>query len=183
MTGLKKRIICAGLLLALAPHALAVDRVITRQNKKYEGTFQSRSKDGLVFRTVDGTIVVLPQNEISKIYREDKSIWDFETGTRYYLKKSRPFLPFTLLGLAAGAYAVSEFGKFQDERDRVQAETPDGVDNTTDKSMTHMALSIASGLFAAGCFYFAFRPMEVKIPLGRINLSATSRGITLALHF
>lgn len=182
MTGLIRKWICVGLALCLPVQALAVDRVITRQKREYRGTFLNRTREGLVLRTVEGTLVVIPQSEISKIYREDKSIWDFETGTRYYLKKSLPFLPFTLLGAASGAYAVHQFNNYRDERERVK-DTPDDVNNITDRSMTHLALCIVSGIFSAGSFYIAFRPMEVKIPLGRINLSADHRGINLALRF
>ncbi|HHS12495.1 MAG TPA: hypothetical protein ENN03_01870 [bacterium] len=177
-----RKCVCVGLAVFLPVQALAVDRVITRQKIEYRGTFVNRTQQGLVMRTVEGTLVVIPQNEISKIYREDKSIWDFETGTRYYLKKSLPFLPFTLLGAASGAYAVHQYNNFRDEQERVK-DTPDDVNNITDRSNTHLALCIVSGIFAVGSIYIAFRPMEVKVPLGRINISANPRGITLALRF
>ena len=57
--------------------------------------------------------------------------------------------------------------------------------NLKDQSKNDMAWCVVSGLLSLGSLYVALRPMEVKIPIARIKLSAvpTPQGITLAFHF
>ena len=105
---------------------------------------------------------------------------------KYQLGVRRPFLPFAVLGVVTGAYAVKSFGDYKAERDRVKNATPADLQNIDDKSKTFLAYSVVSALFSVGSFYIAFKPMEVRIPLERIeriSFNATSSGISVAFHF
>lgn len=177
-----KKVATILLLLCLIPHAFGADTIVTKKDRKYHGKVIDRNTKGFVIRTVEGSLVVIPQENISKIIRDNK-IYDLEERISYYLEVRRPFLPFVVLSIATGAYAVKKFQDYQDERDRVKNSTPEDLVNTSDKSKSHLAWCVASGLFSLGSFYVAIRPMEVKVPIGRINLSTTSNGITVALHF
>lgn len=177
-----KKVACILLLLCFVPHVLGADIILTKQKRKYRGKVIKIIDKGFVVRTVEGSIIVIPKENISKIFRGNK-VLDFEEGMSYYLEVRRPFLPFMVLSIATGAYAVKKFQDYQKERDRVRNATPEEMVNTSDKSKTYLAWCIVSGLFSVGSFYVAIRPMEVKIPIGRINLSATSNGVMLALHF
>ena len=42
----------------------------------------------------------------------DNQILDFITGERYYLEVRRPYLPFAVLSIATGAYAVNRFQEY-----------------------------------------------------------------------
>jgi hypothetical protein len=55
--------------------------------------------------------------------------------------------------------------------------------NLEDQSKNDLAWSIVSGLFSIGSFYIASRPLEVKIPVGTISVSTTSKGFNIALNF
>ncbi len=181
---LMKKITCIIILLCLASNLLSSDLIVTKNNKKYRGHFLRRTERGLLLKTDSGTLIVLPIEQISKIYRSDKSIWDFETRTRYYLKKNHPFLPFIFLGLATGAYAVQKYQDYQKHKQQAESEEQmANADYLADQSKRDLAWCIVSSLFSAGSIYVAFIPMEVKVPIGRINLSATSNGINIALHF
>jgi len=169
-------------LLCLIPHAFAADTIVTKKNRKYHGKVIKIIDKGFVVRTVEGSIIVIPKENISKIFRGNK-VLDLEEGMSYYLEVRRPFLPFIVLSIATGAYAVKKFQDYQNERERVKNSTLGDLVDTSDKSKTHLAWCIASGLFSLGSFYVAIRPMEVKVPIGRINVSTTSNGITVALHF
>ncbi len=107
----------------------------------------------------------------------------------YYLEVRRPFLPFVVLGIATGAYALGKYREYQDKKTQAEQAIDDlpgqGQDYTylDDQSKKALAWSIVSGLFSVGSFYVALRPLEVKVPIGKINLSTTSSGISIALHF
>jgi len=177
-----KKVATILLLLCLIPHAFAADTIVTKKNRKYHGKVIKIIDKGFVVRTVEGSIIVIPKENISKIFRGNK-VLDLEEGMSYYLEVRRPFLPFIVLSIATGAYAVKKFQDYQNERERVKNSTLGDLVDTSDKSKTHLAWCIASGLFSLGSFYVAIRPMEVKVPIGRINVSTTSNGITVALHF
>lgn len=182
-----KKAIFILLIFFFIPQVLGADLIVTKQNARYRGKVIKITDKGFVVKTVEGTVIVLPKDQIYKIYREDKTILDFVEGTRYYIQVKRPFLPFVFLGIAAGAYAVNKFQDYQlhhrqAEDEKIQNAGPD-YQNLNDQSKRDLAWCIVSGLFSAGSFYVAFRPMEVKVPLGRINVSTTSNGVTVALHF
>ena len=179
-----KRMICIFFCILLVGQTLADDIIVTKRGRKYHGKVIRITEKGFVVRTVEGSVIVLPKVNISKIYRENK-VLDFEEGMSYYLEIRRPFLPFVVLGIASGAYAVNRFNAYKDEKDRIKLgdAAQSGVKDTDDKSSTYLAWSIVSGLFSIGSFYVAIRPMEVKVPIGRLKLSMTSKNVTLALHF
>jgi hypothetical protein len=186
-TGMRK-IIIMGLFLFFVPYLFGADTIVTKQNKKYHGKVIKITEQGFVIRTVDGTVIVLPKTSVTKIVRDDL-VLDLEKGERYRVESKRPFLPFVILGVATGAYAVREFQNYQDHSRRAQDKL-DELDSSDpdytyllDQSKRSLAYSIVSGLFCIGSFYVALRPLEVRVPLGRINLGATPQGVTLALHF
>ncbi|MBN2031154.1 hypothetical protein JW824_13050 [bacterium] len=185
-----KKLTCILLSFVCLSNVLGTDTIITRQNNKHVGTVVSRTENGFGLRKPDGSLVVVPTEDISKIIR-DNIEYDLIGGMKYQLEVGRPFLPFAVLGIVTGAYAVKSFGDYQNERDRVELERiqqqldPD-YQVTSDKSKTFLAYSVVSALFCAGSFYIAFKPMEVRIPIERIeriSLRTTASGISVALHF
>ena len=180
-----KKLTCILLSFACLSNVLGTDTIITRQNTKYVGTVVSRTESGFGMRRSDGSLIVVPTEDVSKIIRDNVE-YDLIGGMKYQLEVRRPFLPFAVLGIVTGAYAVKSFGDYQNERDRVVNVTDPGYQNTSDKSKTYLAYSVVSALFCAGSFYIAFKPMEVRIPIERIeriSLRTTASGISVALHF
>jgi len=177
--------ICIFLILCLIIPSLSADIIITKQNKKYHGKVIRVTEKGFVVRTTDGSVIVLPKNHVSKIFR-GKKVLDLEKKISYYVEIRHPYLPFAVLGIATGVYA---FRKFQDYKDnKKEADDAKNIADATDhqyfaKSKNDLAWCSVSVRFSVGSFYVALRPMEVKVPIGRINLSARSGRITLALHF
>ena len=181
---MKKMILIVLLFIAVA-NVLAEDILVTKKGQKYHGRIIKRTQKGLVVRTVEGSVIVLPVQNISKIYRDNK-VLDFEEGMSYYLETRRPFLPFVVLAIASGAYCVDRFNKYKkdkDESDAIIADSGDTDNQYIKDSKKAMAASIISGLFSVGSLYIALKPMEVRVPIGRLKLSTTSKGVTLALHF
>lgn len=184
-----KKVACILLYLCFVSQVFGTDIIVTKNNRKYNGRVIKITDQGFVVRTVEGGVFILPKENISKIFRENKEVLDFEEGTRYYLEVRRPFLPFVVLGVATGVYAVNKYQEYQDKRrladDALAGIGEEGQDYTylNDQSKKALAWCIVSGLFSAGSFYVAIRPMEVKIPIGRIKLSTTPGGVSLALHF
>ena len=183
-----RKIVLFFMFFSFIPYLFGSDIIVTKQNKKYRGKVIKITDKGFVIRTDEGTVIVLPKTSVTKIYR-DNMVLDLEEGQRYRIETKRPFLPFVILGVATGAYAVHEFQNYQDHARRAQDKLEE-LDSTDpdytylhDKSKKSLAYSIVSGLFCVGSFYVALKPIEVKIPLGRINLGATPQGIQLALHF
>ena len=183
-----KKFVFIFLLLCAASQLLGSDTIVTKQNKKYQGKVIKVTEKGFVVRTLDGTVVVLPKASVSKIHRGN-IVLDLIKGERYRIETKRPFLPFIVLGVATGIYAVHEFQNFQDHA-RLAKDKLFNVDSNDptytylhDKSKKSLAYSIISGLFSVGSFYISLKPLEVKVPLGRINLGATPQSVTLALHF
>lgn len=166
-------------------NALGADTIITKQNNKYVGSIVNRTEDGFGLRRSDGSMLVVPTEDISKIVRGNIE-YNLIEGMKYRLEVRRPFLPFVVLGVVTGAYAVKSYGDYQNERERVKALTPTDLQNTDDKSKTYLAYTVVSALFSAGSFYISFKTMEVRIPLERIeriSFNATSSGISVAFHF
>ena len=178
-----KRAVIIILLLGFGLTAWGSDTIVTKSNQKHRGTVVNKNDQGYVMRMKDGTLVVVPIQDISRIVRNNK-VYDFEKRMGYYLETKRPFLPFIILGVAAGAYSVKRFQDYLKERDRVEArEGDDDVQDLTDKSGSHLAWSVASGLVGAGSFYIAFRPMQIMVPIGPINVGVGSGQISLAVNF
>jgi len=180
-----KKLLLIGVFLVMAAHCFGQDIIITKQNKKYKGEVVKLTDKGFILRLLDGTIIVVPKSDISQIHR-GKMIIDLEKKMRYYKEVHHPFLPLLVLGISSGAYSIKKFGDYQDERERVNNETPDIVEkNTSDRSFEHLALCIGSGLLSLGSIYIAFRPMEVTIPIGPIKMSAnySYKSVMLSFHF
>ena len=97
----------------------------------------------------------------------------------YYIEVKRPFLPLAILGIGAGIYAVKEFQDYQ-ENQRKTNET--GVQDLS-SSKNALALGIASTLISLGSFYIALRPLEIKVPIGKIKMSVMPGGVRLAMNF
>jgi hypothetical protein len=174
----------------MAMQSFSMDILETRKGVKYRGKIlkiqDTKEGKAIVIKTDEGGTVAVFQKEVARIYR-DNQVLDFMTGERYYLEVRRPYLPFAILGIATGAYAVNQFQEYnrlhdKAERERKEADVTSDTINTSDQK-TAMALGIVSGIVSVGSFYVAVRPMEIKVPMGKINLSGTPQGIRLALHF
>jgi hypothetical protein len=181
-----KKVYCVLLILSLISQAFGSDRIITKKNKKYNGKVIKIVEKGFVVKTVEGSVIVIPKTNISLIYTGNK-ILDFNKKMSYYLEVRHPYLPFAILGIATGAYSVKKFGDYSKMRKQIKKENEnaeiDSETNNTNDDKNALAVGIVSALFSVGSFYIALRPMEVKVPIGRLNLSASPCGMTLALHF
>jgi hypothetical protein len=181
-----KKVACLCLLFLFVPMAFGLDLIVLKNGQQYRGTVTKIVEKGLMVKTLEGNVVVIPKANISKIYRDNK-VLDFVAGESYYLERKRPFLPFIVLSAATGAYSVKKFQDYQDNRKKSKAETESTGDsnmqNFKDQSKKDLAECIVSGLFCAGSLYVAFKPIEVKIPIGKINVSAIPNGVSLSLSF
>jgi len=183
-----KKLAVLVLVFCMAGALAAKDTIVTRQNKKYYGVVIDRKGGHFVIRITDGSIVEIPEENVSKITR-DNVVYDLEAGLKYYLEVKRPFLPFVVLGVAAGAYAVKRFNDYADLHREAEEELAQGgavgaVINTRDQKQA-IAEGIVSTLFSVGSFYIAVRPMKVKVGMGTIELSmqAPRPGVMLSLRF
>ena len=186
--GFMKKCIATILLISFITQPVMADVIITNQNRKFEGEVLKRVKSKLVVRTKEGSAVMIPVEHVSKIYRGNKVI-DFQTKESYYIEKRRPFLPFMVLGAVSAAYSVNRFQEYNRlhsaanvELNQLGANPGEKTSNDTTKPM---ALGIVAGLFSAGCFYIAMRPMELKVPIGKlkVGMNAQGQGVQLALNF
>ena len=160
----------------------AVDRIITKNNRSYRGKVVNRVDDKFVIKTVEGDEIRLPVDEVSEIQRGDV-ILDFNTYMRYRIEKQRPLLPLAILGIATGVYAINQYGVYQDKKTEYDQKRLDANAEPLENPGKYLAYSIASALVSAGSFYFALKPVEVRVPVGQLKLGATRQGITLALCF
>ena len=162
------------------------DTIVTRNKKKFQGRVVERSTDGLVVQTTDGTRIVIPTDNILRIIRGN-TVYDFEESYKYYLEVRRPFLPFIVLGIASGVYGIQKYQDYANNRRKAdEAQEGGGVPSDYQylkASRQDLAWCIVAGLFCAGSFYVAFKPMEVKVPIGPINVGFHPRGVTLAISF
>lgn len=179
-----KRFFILILILFFAVQLFAVDVIETKNNQKYYGKVTGRKANGFVIRTKDGSVVVVPVSNILHI-SQGKTVYDFETGMKYHVETNRPFLPLAVLGLASGYYSVKKFQDYSEHnKEKKEKETDaNGATYSGVQPSNDMAWGIVSGLLSVGSFYVAMRPMEVKVPLGKIKLSAGPRQIELALQF
>ena len=154
----------------------AADLIITKSNRRYYGTVVKRVEDTFVIRTAEGAEVNLNLDEISEIHRGD-TVLDFKTNMRYKIEKQRPLLPLAVLGIATGVYAINQYGVYQDKKE----EFSDPED--TRSADKYLAYSLASALVSAGSFYFALKPVEVRVPHGQLKISVAPMRFNLAYHF
>ena len=169
--------------LSMVPGLFGTDVVITKEKRKFQGTVVKITEKGFVLRTMEGTMIVIPKDRVSKITRGNK-ILDFDAGISYYLEQKRPFLPFIVLSVASGYYAVIKFNDYKKNRDLANADNlgPEYI-NLDDQSKKDMAWGIVSTLFCAGSVYVAFKPIEIKVPIGKIKVTLEPSGPVLSLHF
>lgn len=163
-------------LIMFSSQLWAADLIITKNNRKYYGTVVKRIDNTFVIRTVEGTEVNLNLDQISEIHRGD-IVLDFKTNMRYKIEKQRPLLPLAVLGIATGVYAINQYGVYQDKKE----EFSDPED--TRSADKYLAYSLASALVSVGSFYFALKPVEVRVPHGQLKISANPTGFHLAYHF
>ena len=173
------------IILCVAPRIFSLDILETRKGIKYSGTIVrvQDTKEGRAFvmKTTQGSTVALLQKHIARIRRGNEII-DLLTGERYYQEIRRPYLPFAVLGIASGVYAVNRFQEYN----RLHESELAGVDpetiNTNDQKNA-MAAGIVSSIISVGSFIVAIRPMEIRVPIGKVKVSGVSNGIQVALHF
>jgi hypothetical protein len=168
--------------LWFVPLVFGTDLIILKNGHEYKGQVTKIVDNKFVVKTLEGNVIGIPKANVAKIIRDNK-VLDFVAGESYYLETKRPFLPFIVLGVATGAYSVKKFQDYQDHRKESNDETLPGYQNMKDQSKKDLAECIVSGLFCAGSVYVAFKPIEVKIPIGKLNISAVPNGVMLALHF
>lgn len=174
------------LIFCFVTGVIAKDTLVTIQGKKYHGTVINRSGGNWIMRTSDGAVVEIPESITIRIIRGN-IVYDMELGQKYYLEVKRPFLPFAILGIAAGAYSYKRFAdysKLHRDAEAQRAAFPDEVINTSDQKGA-LAEGVVSLLVSAGSFYIAFRPLKVKVNMGTIELSLQSPrpGVTLSFQF
>jgi len=183
---MRKVVISILLCLFFVPQLFSADTIVTKKNRKYYGKVIKIIERGFVVRTVDGNVIVIPQDHISKIFRDNK-VLDFEKKMSYYREVRHPFLPFMVLSVATGVYSVKRFQDYKEhhrqaEDEKLKNAGPDYT-NLNDQSKRDLAWSVVSALFSAGSFFVALRPMEVRVPIGRINLSMMPNRVSLAFRF
>lgn len=187
---MKNRWLIFILLLLMASRIFALDILETRKGAKYRGKIVKvqNTKEGKAFvmKTEQGSTIAIFQKNVARIYRGNQVI-DLVTGERYYLQVRRPYLPFAVLGIASGAYAVNRFQEYnrlhdKAEKERREAGVDDDTINTKDQKNA-MAAGIVSSIVCVGSIYIAIRPMEIKVPIGKVKVSGTLNGVNVALHF
>jgi len=178
------------LLLIIVTNTFALDILETRKGTKYRGKIvkvqNTKKGKAFVMKTEQGSTIAIFQKNIARIYRDNQVI-NLITGERYYMQVRRPFLPFAVLGIASGAYAVNRFQEYnrihkEAEKELEEAGEGDGTINTSDQKNA-MAAGIVSSIVSVGSLYIAIRPMEIKVPIGKIKVSGTLNGVNLAFYF
>jgi hypothetical protein len=86
-----------------------------------------------------------------------------------------------VLSVACGAYSVVKYQEYQ----RNKRDNPPGPTGETNLNASKKALntSIILAVCGAGTLFMALQPMEVKVPIGKIKLSMSPAGASLALNF
>ena len=112
-----RRWICILLIFCFLIPSLHADIIITKQNKKYHGKVIRVTEKGFVVRTTEGSVIVLPKNYVSKIFRGNK-VLDLEKKMSYYVEIRRPYLPFAVLGIASGVYAIRRYQDYRDNKEK-----------------------------------------------------------------
>jgi len=178
------------ILLLFVSQVFSLDILETRKGVRYKGRIVKiqNTKEGKAFvmKTEQGSTVAIFQKNVARIHRDNQVI-DLITGERYYMQVQRPFLPFAVLSIASGAYAVNRFQEYnrlhdKAEAERAAAQVDDETINVSDQKNA-MAMGIVSSIVSVGALYIAIRPMEIKVPIGKVKVSGTVKGINVALHF
>jgi hypothetical protein len=182
-----KRFVFTLLLLVFMSQGFGADLIITKENRKFKGQVVKVADEKFYVRTTDGTNLAIPRSHVARIYRGNKLL-DFEEGMTYLVEKKHPYLPFIVLSVASGAYSVNRYQEYNRRKDAYNEykNSPDydsELQDVTDNSGKALAESIIFGLFSAGSFYFAVKPMEIRIPVGKIQLGAAPGGVRLSLNF
>ena len=182
-----RRVAVVILMLCMIPQLLKADIIVTKDNNRYTGKVVKILPKDFAVKLNDGTVIIIPKNKVSQIIRNN-IVLDLDQGIRYFVEKRRPFLPFLILGTATGIYSFKKFKDYKDHKKQAddlaaQAGMQEGYQNLNDQSKRDLAYGIVSAIFSVGSYYISLKPMEVKVPMGKINLSASPRGINLALHF
>jgi hypothetical protein len=178
-----KKVFSIFLLLAVGAQIAAADVIETKNGRSYNGKIIKTVDGKVVIRTDEGSMIGIPRTNLARV-RRGKEVFDFVTGERYYYEVRRPFLPFTVLGVACGAYSVIQFEEYKKEKDRAKDREAEALANDmTDKSSQHMTAGIVLAVCSAGSLLMAVKPMEVKVPVGKIKIGLAPTGVRLALNF
>lgn len=178
-----RRVSVLMIILLLVPQLFALDVVVTKNHQKYYGKVVGRKGNGFLLRTREGSVVVIPNSNILNITQGNK-LYDFETGMKYHVETKRPFLPLAVLGIASGVASVDQFKKYQNEKKKEDAWKKEHKENNDNiQPGKPLAISVVTGLLSIGSFYVAVRPLEVKVPLGKIQISAAPNQVQVVLHF
>jgi len=181
-----KRVFYVLILLGFTSQLTAADVIETKTNRKYNGKIVKIVEDKIVIKTDEGNMVGIPRSSLARITR-GKEIFDFVSGERYYLEVRRPFLPFMVVSAACGAYSVVKYQDYQRIHSRYEKEKQEagagGTVNLKDTSKKDLSTSVVLAVCSAGTFIMALKPMEVKIPIGRIKLGMAPTGMRLSLNF
>jgi hypothetical protein len=179
-----KKIGAALAVLLIGVQIAAADVIETKNGRTYNGAIVKTVDGKVVIRTEDGNIIGIPRASLARV-RRGKEVFDFVTGERYYYEVRRPFLPFTVLSVACGAYSVIQFQEYSKEKKKfnLQKKEQPNVQNLSDKSGQHMTAGIILTICSTGTFIMAIKPMEVKVPVGKIKVGMSPTGVHLALNF
>lgn len=179
-----KKIVSLGIIFLFFTQICLADIIETKTNKVYKGKIIKTSEKGLAVRTEEGNTVVIPKNQLARIQRE-KKVYDFLSGEIYYLEKRRPFLPFSVFSVSLGVYSVTKFQDYQRNHKKAEEEKKEDPDvqNLKDESGKDLAVSIGLGICSVATFILALKPIEVKVPVGKISMNVTPTHIGLALSF
>jgi hypothetical protein len=171
------------LLFAIGAQIAAADVIETRNGRTYNGKIVKTVDGKVVIQTDEGSMIGIPRTNLARVRRGNET-FDFTTGERYYTEVRRPFLPFTVLSVACGAYSVIQFQEYSKEKNRIRKlEKENEATSLDDKSGQHMTAGIVLAVCSAGSFIMAVRPMEVKVPVGKIKVGLAPAGVRLALSF
>jgi len=177
-------------LFLMLVHALHADVIVTKENRKFKGTIAKVADGKFILRTNSGRVLAIPRSHVARIYRGNKLV-DFEEGMSYLVEKRHPYLPFIVLSVASGAYSVNRYQEYKRRKDSYNktlseaqaAGAEDDLQNISDNSGKALAESVIFGLFSAGSLYFAIKPLEVRVPIGKISMGTTPGGVRLSLNF
>ena len=183
---MQRLILTLSFLICMATVVSGQDIIKTKSNQKYVGKIVKVSKKNrsFVIKTDMGNMVAVKFSDVLTVQRGNKII-DLQAGESYYLEVRRPYLPFSILGVASGVYSVSQFQEYQKRKDKFNTATEGGEQNLKDDSGEALALGIVSGLVSLGSFYVAIQPLEVKVPIGKVRVSGSpmGNGVMLSLQF
>ncbi|NQT24475.1 hypothetical protein HQ585_03900 [candidate division KSB1 bacterium] len=185
-----KRLILFLLLLLFASQGFTTDLIVTKENKKFKGQVVKVIDGKYIVKTTSGTTLAIPKSHVARIYRGNRLV-DFEEGMTYLVEKRHPYLPFIVLSVASGAYSVNRYQEYNRRKksynntlsEAQESGSEDDLQNLTDNSGKALAESIIFGLFSAGSIYFAVKPLEVRVPIGKISVGTAPNGVRLSLNF